>query len=145
MARREWSREFSQAPGVWVNNQVVTASLVAPVVNLTALIPTLDEVDGAPFVQLHMTYIVVDPNLGPRGMVSDDPALADLGHATYFRLPVAAGRARILIDKLRPRANAAATTLLDGNVVGVYNDDLANGYDVLVAVRVPSLNWRNRS
>jgi len=145
MARREWSREFSQAPGVWLNNEVVAVTAQTPTVNLTARIPTLAEVDGAPFVELHMTYVVVDPTVGPRGEVSDASIAGNTAHASYFRRPVTAGRARVVIEKLRPRANAAATALLDGTWVLVYNDDANNDYNVTIAVKVPSLNWRNRS
>jgi len=145
MSRRERSNEFEKAPRVWIGNQVVSPSVNDPIVNLTGLVPTLAEADGAPFVDLHLTFVIVDPLVGPRGMVTDDAALNNTAHATYFRYPATAGRARVVIKKLRPRANAAATTLLDGTYVAVYSDDPNNGYDVNVAFAVPSLNWRNRS
>jgi hypothetical protein len=129
---------------VWLNNTLQTLDAQTPTANITALIPTLAEADGAPEVDVHVTYVLQDALLGPRLAVG--PGVNIPGEAAYFRRPAAAGRVRVLARRVRVRANAASTTLLDGNQVWLYNDDDGeHTYVCTVAIKVPSLNWRNRS
>jgi len=144
MARRERSTEFDVAPGVWLNNTLVTMTAQDTTQNLTALIPTLADADGAPEVEVYVTYVLQDALLGPRLAIGPGANIAQ--EAAYFRRPAAAGRVRVLGRRVRVRENAAATVLLDGNQVWLYNDDDgAHTYVCTAAIRVPSLNWRNRS
>lgn len=140
--RAEWAQQFEVAPRARIHNEILalTASGGAdPGVEITDRIPTLEEIDGAPSVDLIVTFTIQDVNSGPEVIVGTAEAAAQ---AAYKHFNVTAGRATIRVRKLRPRLNAAATTLLDGQRLFLLNSDAVNAYDdVAIAVEVPSVNW----
>lgn len=140
--RSERARQFEVAPRARIFNAIFAldeSGGADPGVEITALFPTLEQVDGAPSVDLIVTFAIQDVASGPEVIVGLAEAAAQ---ASYKHFNVAAGVATIRVRKLRPRLNAAATALLDGQRVFILNTDAVNSYaDVAITIEVPSLNW----
>lgn len=128
--------EFEAAPLVRLRCETAVIAAGATL-EITDRIPYKELIDGAPYVNLIMAYLINDTDEGPCICVG---SAATLAQATYQRLNRAAGFSVVRVRKLLPRQATADTTLIDGNRVFIFNRDDAQ-YTVQLIVEAPSLNW----
>jgi hypothetical protein len=132
--------EYWNAPRVRLNNEGLDNLAASTTLEITDRVPVRADIDDAPFVDLRLTYVIQDVTAGP--CIAIGSAVNPEQQIGYRRRPVAAGLCLVETRRLRPRENAAATTLLDGQRVWIRNTDAVNGYaDMNICFEAPSLNW----
>lgn len=138
--------EYNHAP-TFTRVMRASASLAAATtIELTSVVPTVADVDGAPYVDIFVGSAFTGNGTFESGVLG---AIQSANAPTVF--PYAPGRAlldggsggvpAILFAGIQPRATAAATTLPDGTRIFVRNTTAATGIETFAYARVPSLNW----
>lgn len=108
------------------------------ITDITSQIPYKALIDGAPYVNILLGYLIDDPSLGPRIAIGSAGVLAQ---APYQRVNRAAGFTVIRVRKVLPRESSTSTTLIDGNRVFLLNTDVDVEYNCSLIIEAPSLNW----